>query len=112
MHFCSQSPELLICFYLRYNPLIVCRIDKDVDVRILFLIGITVGIVLSSGTGVMAASNTTGNKTKSEVGSAKELEKLTSNNSLGNLSSLTTFNNTGSNQSSNQISNQTGNKSG
>jgi hypothetical protein len=55
-----------------------------VDVRILFLIGITVGIVLSSGTSLMAASNTTGNNTKSDVSSAKELEKLTSKNSLGN----------------------------
>ena len=70
------------------------------DVRILFLIGNTVGIVLSSGTSVMAASNTTGNNTKSDVGSAKELEKLTSDNSLGNLSVLTTFNNTGSNHTS------------
>jgi hypothetical protein len=74
--------------------LIACRIDKHVDVRILFLIGITVGIVLSSGTSKMAASNTTGNNTKSDVGSAKEL-KLTSNNSLGKLSALKTFNNTG-----------------
>ena len=81
------------------------------DVRILFLIGITVGIVLSSGTSKMAASNTTGNNTKSDVGSAKELEKLTSNNSLGNLSALTTFNNTGSNQTSNRTSNRTGNNS-
>jgi hypothetical protein len=55
-----------------------------VNVRILFLIGITVNIVLSSGTSVMAASNTTGNNTKSDVSSAKELEKLTSKNSLGN----------------------------
>lgn len=45
------------------------------DVRILFLIGITVGIVLSNGTSVMAPSNTTGNNTKSDVDSAKELEK-------------------------------------
>jgi hypothetical protein len=46
-----------------------CRIDKHVDVTILFLflIGITVGIVLSSGTSVMAASNTTGINTKSDV---------------------------------------------
>jgi hypothetical protein len=83
-----------------------------VDVRILFLIGITVGIVLSSGTSVTAASNNTGKKTKSDVGSAKELEKLRSKNSLGNLSALTTFNNTGSNPTSNQTSNQTGNISG
>jgi hypothetical protein len=76
------------------------------------LIGITVGIVLSSGTNVMEASNTSENNTKSDVGSAKELEKLTCDNSLGKLSALTTFNNTGSNQTSNQISNQTGNNSG
>jgi uncharacterized protein YceK len=38
-----------------------------VVVRILFLIGIIVGIVLSGGTSVMAASNTTGNNTKSDV---------------------------------------------
>jgi hypothetical protein len=57
----------LIRFYLGYNPLKACRIDKHVDVRILFLIGITVGIVLSSGTSVMAASNTTGINTKSDV---------------------------------------------
>ena len=81
------------------------------DVRILFLIGITFGIILSSGTSVMAASNTTGNNTESDVGLAKELEKLTSNNSLGNLSALTTFNNTGSNQTSNRTSNRTGNNS-
>ena len=60
----------------------------------------------------MAASNTTGNNTKADVDSAKELEKLTRNNSLGNFSALKTFNNTGSNQTSNQISNQTGNNSG
>jgi hypothetical protein len=76
------------------------------------LIGITIGIVLSSGTSVMAASNTTGNNTKSDVGSAKELEKLTSNNSLGILSTLTTFNKTRSNQSSNQTSNQTSDQTG
>jgi len=86
------------------------------DVRILLLIGIAVGIVLSSGTSVMAASNVTGNNakmaasnatgnnTKLEIGSAKQLEQLTSGNQLGNLSSLTTFDKTGSNQSSNQSS--------
>jgi hypothetical protein len=79
------------------------------DVRI-FLIGIAVVVVLSSGTGVLAQSNTTGNNT--DVGSAEELAKLTSNNSLTNLSSMTTFNDTGTNQSSNQTSNQTSNMSG
>jgi hypothetical protein len=79
------------------------------DVRI-FLIGIVVVVVLSSGTGVLAQSNTTGNNT--DVGSAEELAKLTSNNSLTNLSSMTTFNDTGTNQSSNQTSNQTSNMSG
>ena len=74
------------------------------DVRI-FLIGIAVVVVLSGGTGVLAQSNTTGNNT--DVGSAEELAKLTSNNSLTNLSSMTTFNDTGTNQSSNQTSNQT-----
>jgi len=74
------------------------------DVRILLLIGIAVGIVLSSGTSAMAASNATGNNTKLEIGSAKQLEQLTSGNQLGNLSSLTTFDKTGSNQSSNQSS--------
>ena len=86
------------------------------DVRILLLIGIAVGIVLSSGTSVMAASNATGNNTKMaasnatgnntklEIGSAKQLEQLTSGNQLGNLSSLTTFDKSGSNQSSNQSS--------
>jgi len=86
------------------------------DLRILLLIGIAVGIVLSSGTSVMAASNATGNNTKMaasnatgnntklEIGSAKQLEQLTSGNQLGNLSSLTTFDKTGSNQSSNQSS--------
>ena len=73
------------------------------DVRI-FLIGIAVVVVLSGGTGVLAQSNTTGNNT--DVGSAEELEKLTSNNSLFNLSD------TGTNQSSNQTSNQTSNMSG
>ena len=79
------------------------------DVRI-FLIGIAFVVVLSGGTGVMAQSNTTGNNT--DVGSAEELAKLTSNNSLTNLSSMTTFNDTGTNQSSNQTSNQTSNMSG
>ena len=79
------------------------------DVRI-FLIGIAFVVVLSGGTGVLAQSNTTGNNT--DVGSAEELAKLTSNNSLANLSSMTTFNDTGTNQSSNQTSNQTSNMSG
>ena len=79
------------------------------DVRI-FLIGIAIVVVLSGGTGVLAQSNTTGNNT--DVGSAEELAKLTSNNSLTNLSSMTTFNDTGTNQSSNQKSNQTSNMSG
>jgi hypothetical protein len=79
------------------------------DVRIL-LIGIAFVVVLSGGTGVLAQSNTTGNNT--DVGSAEELAKLTSNNSLANLSSMTTFNDTGTNQSSNQTSNQTSNMSG
>jgi hypothetical protein len=79
------------------------------DVRIL-LIGIAFVVVLSGGTGVLAQSNTTGNNT--DVGSAEELAKLTSNNSLVNLSSMTTFNDTGTNQSSNQTSNQTSNMSG
>jgi hypothetical protein len=73
------------------------------DVR-LFLIGIAIVVVVSGGTGVFAQSNTTGNNT--DVGSAEELEKLTSNNSLFNLSD------TGTNQSSNQTSNQTSNMSG
>jgi hypothetical protein len=79
------------------------------DVRI-FLIGIAIVVVLSGGTGVLAQSNTTGNNT--DVGSAEELAKLTSNNSLTNLSAMTTFNDTGANQSSNQTSNQTSNMSG
>ena len=73
------------------------------DVRI-FLIGIAIVVVVSGGTGVLAQSNTTGNNT--DVGSAEELEKLTSNNKLFNLSD------TGTNQSSNQTSNQTSNMSG
>jgi hypothetical protein len=76
------------------------------DVRIL-VIGIAIGIVLSGGTSVLAVSNSTGNKTQSDIGTAKELEKLTGNNSLTNLTTLTTFNQTGSNQT-NQTSNQTG----
>ena len=79
------------------------------DLRI-FLIGIAIVVVLSGGTGVLAQSNTTGNNT--DVGSAEELAKLTSNNSLTNLTSMTTFNDTGTNQSSNQTSNQTSNMSG
>lgn len=79
------------------------------DVRI-FLIGIAFVVVLSSGTGVLAQSNTTGNNTG--IGSAEELAKLTSNNSLANLSSLTTFNDTGANLTTNQTSNQTSNMSG
>ncbi|HJY09454.1 MAG TPA: hypothetical protein VJ250_00795 [Nitrososphaeraceae archaeon] len=78
------------------------------DIRILLLTGIAISIVLSGGTGVMAASNNTGNNTKPDVASAKELEQLTSNNSLTNLSSMTTFNETGSNQTSNQTTNKSG----
>jgi uncharacterized protein (UPF0333 family) len=77
---------------------------------VILLIGIAFVVVLSGGTGVLAQSNTTGNNT--DVGSAEELAKLTSNNSLANLSSMTTFNDTGTNQSSNQTSNQTSNMSG
>ncbi|TLX68620.1 MAG: hypothetical protein E6K94_11310 [Thaumarchaeota archaeon] len=80
------------------------------DVRI-FVIGIAIGIVLSGGTSVLAISNSTGNNTNSDIGTAKELEKLTGNNSLTNLTTLTTFNQSGSNQT-NQTSNQTGNNSG
>jgi len=79
------------------------------DARIL-LSGIAVVLVLSGGTWVFAQSNTTGNNT--DVGSAEELAKLTSNNSLTNLSSMTTFNVSGTNQSGNQTSNQTNNMSG
>ena len=71
------------------------------------LIGIAMVIAFSSITGVMAASNTTGNNT--DIGSAKQLEKLTANNSLANASSMTSFNDT-TNQTSNQTSNQTGNQ--
>jgi len=80
-----------------------------VDPR-LILIGIAAAIVLSGGTGVMAASNNTGNNT--DIGTAKQLEQLTSNNSLANASSMTSFNDTTTNQTSNQTSNQTGNMSG
>jgi len=79
------------------------------DARIL-LAGVAISLVLSGGTSAFAQSNTTANNT--DVGSAAELAKLTSNNSLTNLSSLTTFNDTGTNQTGNQTSNQTGNMSG
>jgi hypothetical protein len=70
------------------------------------IVAIAIGLVLSGGTAVFAQSNTSGNNT--DIGSAEELAKLTSNNSLTNLSSLTTFNDTGTNQSSNQTSNMSG----
>ncbi len=107
------SRVIIVCAFPDYKPLIVCRLDKFVDARIL-LIAIAFGMVLSSGTNVMAISNSTGNNTgnNTEIGSAKELEKLTGNNSLANLSTLTNFTQSGSNQSSNQSSNQTGNMSG
>ena len=79
------------------------------DARIL-LSAIAAALVLSGGTWAFAQSNTTANNT--DVGSAEELAKLTSNNSLTNLSSMTTFNETGANQSGNQTSNQTSNMSG
>lgn len=79
------------------------------DSRI-FLIGIAFVVVLSGVTGIFAQSNTTGNNT--DVGSAEELAKLTGNNSLTNLSSMTTFNDTGANLTTNQTSNQTSNMSG
>lgn len=79
------------------------------DARIL-LSGIAISLVLSGVTLAFAQSNTTGNNT--DVGSAVELAKLTSNNSLTNLSSMTTFNDTGANQTGNQTSNQTSNMSG
>lgn len=81
------------------------------DIRI-FLIGIAFIVVLSGGTGVLAQSNTTGNNT--DFGSAAELTKLTSNNSFGNLTDMTTFNETGANLTSNQsqTTNQTSNMSG
>jgi hypothetical protein len=69
------------------------------DARI-FIVGIALGLVLSGGTAVFAQSNTSGNNT--DIGSAEELSKLTSNNSLTNLSSMTTFNDTGTNVTSNQ----------
>jgi hypothetical protein len=75
------------------------------DARIL-IVGIALGLVLSGGTAVFAQSNTSGNNT--DIGSAEELAKLTSNNSLANLSSLTTFNETGANATSNQTSNMSG----
>ena len=84
-------------------------IDSYLDARI-FLIGIAFTLVLSGGTFVFAQSNTTANNT--DVGSAQELAKLTSNNSFTNLSSMTTFNDTGANLTSNQTSNQTANMSG
>ena len=77
------------------------------DARI-FIVGISIGLVLSGGTAVFAQNNTAGNNT--DVGSAEELAKLTSNNSLANLSSMTTFNDTGAttfNDTANAISNQT-----
>jgi hypothetical protein len=84
-------------------------IDSCMDARI-FLTGIAFTLVLSGGTFAFAQSNTTANNT--DVGSAQELAKLTSNNSFTNLSSMTTFNDTGANLTSNQTSNQTGNMSG
>ena len=52
------------------------------DPRII-LIGIAIAIVLSGGTGVMAASNTTGAGNNTDIGTAQQLEQLTSNNSSG-----------------------------
>lgn len=75
------------------------------DARI-FIVGIALGLVLSGGTAVFAQSNTPGNST--DIGSAEDLSKLTSNNSLTNLSSMTTFNDTGTNVTSNQTSNMSG----
>lgn len=75
------------------------------DARI-YIIGIAIGLVLSGGTAVFAQSNSTGNNT--DVGTAEELAQLTSNNSLANMSSMTTFNDTNTNQSSNQTSNMSG----
>ena len=98
---------------LSYNPLILCRIDSCMDARI-YIVGIAIGLVLSGGTTVFAQSNTTGNNT--DVGTAEELTQLTSNNSLANLSSMTTFNDTGAttfnDTQTNQTSNQTSNMSG
>jgi len=99
------SLKIIVCAFLDYNPLIVCILDKLEDARI-FLIGIAIGIVLSSGTTVMAVSNSTGNNTG--IGTAKELEQLTGNNSLANLSTMTNFTQSGSNQSSNQTGNMSG----
>ena len=84
-------------------------IDSCMDARV-FLTGIAVSLVLSGGTFAFAQSNMTANNT--DVGSAEELAQLTSNNSLTNLSSMTTFNDTGANMTSNQTSNQTYNMSG
>ena len=80
------------------------------DPRII-LIGIAFAIVLSGGTGAMAASNTTGAGNNTDIGTAQQLEELTSNNSLANASTMTSFNDT-TNQTSNQTSNQTANMSG
>ncbi len=83
------------------------------DARI-FIVGIAIGLVLSGGTAVFAQSNTTGNGT--DIGSAEELSTLTGNNSLSNLSSMTTFNDTGAttfnDTGANATSNQTSNMSG
>jgi uncharacterized protein YceK len=76
-----------------------------VDPRII-LIGIAIAIVLSGGTSVMAASNTTEAGNNTEIGTAQQLEQLTGNNSLANASSMTIFNDT-----TNQTGNQTGNQS-
>ena len=84
-------------------------IDSCMDARV-FLTGIAVSLVLSGGTFAFAQSNMTANNT--DVGSAEELAQLTSNNSLTNLSSMTTFNDTGANMTSNQTSNQAYNMSG
>ena len=84
-------------------------IDSCMDARI-FLTGIAVSLVLSGGTFAFAQSNMTANNT--DVGSAEELAQLTSNNSFTNLSSMTTFNDTGANMTSNQTSNQAYNMSG
>ena len=73
------------------------------DPRII-LLGIAIAIVLSGGTAVMAASNSTGNNT--DVETVQQLEKLTGNNSLANASSMTSFNDT-TNQTINQTGNQT-----
>ena len=81
--------------------------NRYVNVKIL-LIGIALAMVLSGGTGVMAQSNTTGTTgNNTDIGTAQELAKLTSNNSLANASTMTSFNET-----TNQTSNQTGNVSG